>query len=97
VATKIGKISRPFLILTIFLVVGGFFIFSRKIFSYLKGSYDLETDAFESLVKEKQISAFKHDGFWKCMNTFKDTMELNELWNGIRRPGKFGNKKCHSL
>ena len=67
---------------------GGFFIFSKKIFGYLKDNYDLETDAFGALVKEKQISAFKHDGFWKCMNTFKDTMELNELWNRNKAPWK---------
>ncbi len=67
---------------------GGFFVFNKKIFSHLKNSYDLEKETFEDLVKEKQIQAFKHDGFWKCMNTFKDTMELNELWNNKKAPWK---------
>jgi len=67
---------------------GGFFVFNKKIFSYIKPNYDLEKEAFEELVKEKQIQAFKHDGFWKCMNTFKDTMELNELWENNKAPWK---------
>lgn len=67
---------------------GGFFVFNRKIFDYIKEDYDLEKETFEDLVKEKQICAFKHDGFWKCMNTFKDTMELNELWDKHNAPWK---------
>lgn len=59
---------------------GGFFVFNKKIFQYLKEGKDLEKEVFEQLAKENQISAFKHEGFWKCMNTFKDTLELNELW-----------------
>jgi len=59
---------------------GGFFVFNKKIFDYIKEGYELEKETFEDLVKEKQICSFKHNGFWKCMNTFKDTMELNELW-----------------
>jgi glucose-1-phosphate cytidylyltransferase len=67
---------------------GGFFVFNKKIFNYLKDDYDLETETFEELVKEKQIQAFKHNGFWKCMNTFKDTVELNELWEQNNAPWK---------
>ena len=67
---------------------GGFFVFNKKIFDYLKDDYDLETKTFEELVKEKKIQAFKHNGFWKCMNTFKDTIELNELWEQDNAPWK---------
>ena len=58
----------------------GFFVFNRKIFDYLYLG-DLELEVFEKLVEEKQIYAFKHQGFWKPMNTFRDHNELNELWN----------------
>ena len=67
---------------------GGFFIFNKKIFDYIQDDYDLEKETFEELVREKQIIAFKHNGFWKCMNTFKDTMELNELWDSNAAPWK---------
>lgn len=58
---------------------GGFYVFSKKIFSYMKKGYDLEKETFEELAKANQIAAFKHKGFWKSMNTLKDVIELNEL------------------
>ena len=67
---------------------GGYFVFNKKIFNYLKEGYDLEKEAFEELAKEKQIAAFKHHGFWKSMNTFKDVVELNELWENNDAPWK---------
>jgi glucose-1-phosphate cytidylyltransferase len=67
---------------------GGFFIFNKKIFDYIKEGYDLEKETFNELVGQKQICAYKHSGFWKCMNTFKDTMELNELWDEGKAPWK---------
>ncbi|MBU1974392.1 MAG: glucose-1-phosphate cytidylyltransferase [Nanoarchaeota archaeon] len=58
---------------------GGFFVFNKQIFDYLdKG--ELEKEVFEVLSFERQIVAYHHDGFWKCMNTFKDVQELNEHW-----------------
>ena len=47
-----------------------------------------EKEAFEKLVDEGQLCAYKHDGFWKSMNTFKDTLELNEIWNKKQAPWK---------
>lgn len=60
---------------------GGFFVFNKKIFQYLKREGDLEKEIFKQLAEENQISAFKHEDFWICMNTFKDTLELNKLWD----------------
>ena len=59
---------------------GGFYIFNKKIFRYMKKGYDLERDVLKDLAKSKQIAAFRHKGFWKCMNTLKDVIELNELY-----------------
>ena len=59
---------------------GGFYVFNKKIFSYMKKGYDLETDVLRNIAKDKQIAAFKHNGFWKSMNTLKDVIELNELY-----------------
>lgn len=64
---------------------GGFYVFNRKIFPYMKKGYDLEKETFAELAKIKQIAAFKHKGFWKSMNTLKDVIELNELYKkGIK-------------
>lgn len=60
---------------------GGFYIFNKRIFSYMKKGYDLEKDVLKEAAKLKQIAAFKHKGFWKSMNTLKDVIELNEIYN----------------
>jgi len=66
---------------------GGYFVFNRKIFDYIKEGWDLEKETFEALARNRQISAFKHKGFWKSMNTLKDVMEFNEMWekNELKR------------
>ena len=65
---------------------GGFYVFSRDIFNYLKSGHDLEKGAFEALAKEKKIAAFRHEGFWKSMNTLKDVIELNEMFERGEMP-----------
>lgn len=67
---------------------GGFFVFNKKIFNYLDEG-ELEKECFEKLASERQINVFKHEGFWKSMNTFKDTLDLRKLWE----EGKAGWKK----
>jgi glucose-1-phosphate cytidylyltransferase len=59
---------------------GGYFCFSHEIFDYL-GNEDeeLEDEVFSLLAAEKQIGAHIHEGFWKCMNTYKDKLELDLL------------------
>ncbi len=62
-------------------VNGGFFVFEPEIFDYLGGNDVLEKESFERLVKDNEMAAYKHRGFWECMDTFKDSIELNEMWN----------------
>ena len=59
---------------------GGFYVFSKNIFKYMKKGYDLESDVLGDAARAKQIAAFRHMGFWKSMNTLKDVIELNELY-----------------
>jgi glucose-1-phosphate cytidylyltransferase len=59
---------------------GGFMVFKREFFDYLKkGEY--EHEALKRLVAKKQLSVFKHDGFWHSMDTYNDVDNLNKLWN----------------
>ncbi len=60
---------------------GGFFVFNRRIFSYLEENSILEREPFEQLASKHQIMAFKHQGFWKCLDTYKDHLEFNQLWD----------------
>lgn len=60
---------------------GGFFVFNRKIFDYLDDDCVLEREPFERLARERQLIAYQHTGFWKCMDTYKDNLEFNQLWD----------------
>jgi glucose-1-phosphate cytidylyltransferase len=60
---------------------GGFFVFSRKVFRFLGDGDDLETTVLPRLAEQGLVHAYRHKGFWACMNTHQDTLLLNELWN----------------
>lgn len=65
------------------LINGGFFVFSRKFFDYLSldAGCVLEREPLEALTRDGQLKMFPHNGFWRCMDTFKDYKELNDLYN----------------
>ena len=67
---------------------GGFFVFNREIFNYLDENSVLEREPLERLAREKQLVAFPHAGFWKCVDTFKDNLEFNQLWTDGRADWK---------
>ncbi|MDD4894947.1 MAG: sugar phosphate nucleotidyltransferase [Candidatus Omnitrophica bacterium] len=77
-------------------VNGGFFVFNRKIFDYIREADILETDTFSRLLKKKQLSAYKHNGFWECMDTYKDAIKLNQLWDSGNAPWAAWHKKKDS-
>lgn len=59
---------------------GGFFIFEKKIFNFIKNSSEaLEKKPLERIAKKKKLFAFKHKGFWKCLDNIKDKIEFNNL------------------
>lgn len=62
-------------------VNGGFFVFNRKIFELIHGDNDvLEREVFARILEKEELYAYKHPGFWKCMDTLKDVNDLNEFW-----------------
>ena len=67
-------------------VNGGFFVFEPEIFDYLNDNITLEQNVIEELVKNNQISAFKHNGFWFAMDTYREFLELNKMWDEGNRP-----------
>lgn len=69
-------------------VNGGFFVFERAIFDYLEEDSILERAPFERLAREQQIVAYQHRGFWACMDTYKDTVMLDDLWRAGQAPWK---------
>ncbi len=65
---------------------GGFFVFEPEIFDYLAPDSILEREPLERLAVDGQLVAYQHDGFWSCMDTYKDTLELNRLWSEGEAP-----------
>lgn len=59
---------------------GGFFVFNQQIFDQLGENDVLEREPFERLSDAGEMMAYKHEGFWKCMDTFKDNLEFEQLW-----------------
>lgn len=69
-------------------VNGGFFVFESAFLSYLGERDILEREPLERLASDGQLSAFRHEGFWQCMDTFKDASLLNDLWSKGDAPWK---------
>ena len=70
------------------LVNGGFMVFEPEIFKYLSTDDDciLERGPMEKLALDGQLSMYSHDGFWQCMDTYRDLLFLNELWTKGNAP-----------
>jgi len=71
-------------------VSAGFFVFEPSIFDYLHDSDEvmLEHEPLARLAAEGQLSAYRHDGFWQPMDTYRESMLLNEMWDGGNAPWK---------
>lgn len=75
-----------------FMMNGGFFLFKKDIFRYLRDGEELVLKPFERLIEEKQLISFSHKGFWACMDTFKEKQYLDELLARGEAPWKvWGN------
>jgi glucose-1-phosphate cytidylyltransferase len=63
---------------------GGFFVMEPGVFKYLDGDMDnvqWEKDPMAKIAKDGQLAAYRHHGFWKCMDALRDRVELEEMWN----------------
>jgi len=67
---------------------GGFFCFEPRVFDYLTESSVLEREPLEGLAGDGHLHAYRHTGFWECMDTYKDAVELNDRWAAGRAPWK---------
>jgi glucose-1-phosphate cytidylyltransferase len=68
---------------------GGFLVFEPSIFEYLKDdSSILEAHGLERMAADRQLAAYKHEGFWQCMDTLRDKRLLQSLWQSGQAPWK---------
>jgi glucose-1-phosphate cytidylyltransferase len=59
---------------------GGFFCMQRDALNYLEQDSVLELGPLERLAAENELWAYRHEGFWECMDTYKDAVALNDMW-----------------
>lgn len=68
---------------------GGFFVVDRRIEKYLGGdSCVFENEPLAQLAAARQIVAYRHSGFWQCMDTYREQQMLTEMWNSGKAPWK---------
>jgi glucose-1-phosphate cytidylyltransferase len=71
------------------LISAGFFVFDRRVFDYLTGTECiLEREPLERLAREGELMAYRHDGFFFAMDTYREYQHLNELWASEKTPWK---------
>lgn len=64
----------------------GYMVLTRKIFQYLNGNLVFENEPLKSLAKNKEIYAFAHPGFFRPMDTYREYLELNTMWDEDKAP-----------
>ena len=69
-------------------VNGGFFCFEHGALGYVGEDSVLEREPLERLAAVGQLHAYRHDGFWECMDTYKDAVLLNDIWASGGAPWK---------
>ena len=68
---------------------GGFYVLSNKIFNLLKNDKSVfEKDCLPLLSKKKQLIGYRHNGFWACMDTMREKIELNNIWKSKTKAWK---------
>jgi len=68
---------------------GGFMVLEPEIFKYIENDDTiLERAPLETLANNRELKAYKHQGFWQCMDTLRDKINLEELWQSGKAPWK---------
>jgi glucose-1-phosphate cytidylyltransferase len=68
---------------------GGFFVLEPEIFDYIEGDHiGWENEPLHNLARDGQLAAYRHNGFWQCMDTIREKQLLESLWNAGKAPWK---------
>jgi glucose-1-phosphate cytidylyltransferase len=62
-------------------VNGGYFVFKKDIFRYMRDKEELVNEPFQRLIRDRQLTGYQYDGFWAGMDTFKDKQHLDSLYS----------------
>ena len=77
------------------LISGGFFVFDKTFLEYLNEDDNcyLEKEPLENLVKDGELMVYPHNGFWQCVDTYRELELLNDLWKSHNSPWKVWREK----
>ena len=70
---------------------GGYFIFRREIFDYIKDGEELVIEPFSRLIERQQLMAYRYEGFWRAMDTLRDRQVLEDLVERGKMPWRLGS------
>jgi len=74
---------------------GAFFVLNPEVIKYIEDdNTDWEKEALPKLASDKQLMAFRHEGFWQCMDTLKEKLMLEKIWQSGSAPWKTGNQEA---
>lgn len=76
---------------------GGFFALKQEIFDYIQDGEELVLEPFQRLIQQKELVAYRNPGFWACMDTFKEKMMFDELYNKGKTPWTVWDSSASSL
>ena len=71
---------------------GGFFVLRRQIFEYMKEGEELVEQPFQRLIEKQELVSYPYDGFWACMDTFKEKQHLDDLYTRGSAPWEVWKK-----
>jgi len=78
------------------LINGGYFVFKRSIFDYMKDGEELVQEPFRRLIEGRNLVGYEYDGFWKSMDTFKEKQELDDLYSKGNAPWQLWRRQSKS-
>ena len=66
---------------------GGFLVLEPQVFDLIAGDDEtLETGVLARLVEQRQLAVYQHEGFWQCMDTYREMQQLDEMWERGKAP-----------
>ena len=66
---------------------GGFFVLRQEIFDYIQEGEELVEEPFQRLIAQRKLAGLQLDGFWQCMDTFKDKITFDRMEGRVTAPG----------
>ena len=72
---------------------GGYMVLRQEVFNYLRDGEELVEEPFHRLIGEGKLMAYPHEGFWACMDTFKEKQDLEDMFGRGNAPWAVWNRQ----